>query len=155
MEGYAVAYACQRLGVPVRLVKHVSDAADESALDWPAVVDASARVLGEWVAEHAGRSDGGTASSVAGVTTTAVPLLADSVRLRDEADGGGVDILDRRVYPHQITLGALPHGRRRGDGDPGHGDAELWTGVRRERRSRGRGAGGARPARRRGGRLTA
>ena len=52
MEGYAVAYACQRLGVPVRLVKHVSDAADESALDWPEVVDASARVLGKWVAEH-------------------------------------------------------------------------------------------------------
>ena len=37
------------------------------------------------------------------MTTTAVPLLADSVRLRDEADGGGVDILDRRVYPHQIS----------------------------------------------------
>jgi adenosylhomocysteine nucleosidase len=55
MEGYAVAYACQRLGVPVRLVKHVSDQADESALDWPAVVDASARVLGEWVADHAER----------------------------------------------------------------------------------------------------
>src|SRR4029453_6733204 len=46
-----------------------------------------------------------TASSVAGVTTTAVPLLADSVRLRDEAEGGGVDILDRRVYPHQICCG--------------------------------------------------
>ena len=44
---------------------------------------------------------GRAASSVAGVTTTAVPLLADSVRLRDEADGGGVDILDRRVYPQQ------------------------------------------------------
>ena len=36
------------------------------------------------------------------MTTTAVPLLADSVRLREEADGGGVDILDRRVYPHQV-----------------------------------------------------
>ena len=44
----------------------------------------------------------GTPSSFESVTTTAVPLLADSVRLRDEADGGGVDILDRRVYPHQI-----------------------------------------------------
>jgi nucleoside phosphorylase len=53
MEGYAVVYACQRLGVPVRLVKHVSDGADESALDWPQVVDASAHVLGKWVAEHA------------------------------------------------------------------------------------------------------
>ncbi len=52
MEGYAVAYACHRLGVPVRLVKHVSDGADESALDWPSVVDVSARVLGNWVAEH-------------------------------------------------------------------------------------------------------
>ena len=35
MEGYAVAFACRRLGVPVRLVKHVSDRADDSALDWP------------------------------------------------------------------------------------------------------------------------
>lgn len=37
------------------------------------------------------------------MTTTPLPLLADSVRLRDEADGGGVDILDRRVYPHEIA----------------------------------------------------
>lgn len=50
MEGYAVAYAAQQAGVPVRLVKHVSDAADESALDWPSVVAASAVVLGEWLA---------------------------------------------------------------------------------------------------------
>ena len=78
----------------------------------------------------------GSPSSVAGVTTTAVPLLADSVRLRDEAEGGGVDILDRRVYPHQIRWVHCTHRRRRGDGDPRHGDAELWTGVRRERRSR-------------------
>ena len=49
MEGYAVAYACRDLGVPVRLVKHVSDAADESALDWPSLVETSARVLGEWL----------------------------------------------------------------------------------------------------------
>lgn len=45
MEGYAVAYAARAFGVPVRLVKHVSDAADESAMDWPSVVDASAREL--------------------------------------------------------------------------------------------------------------
>ena len=49
MEGYAVAYACRRMGVPVRLVKHVSDNADESALDWPRLVDRSARALGEWL----------------------------------------------------------------------------------------------------------
>ncbi|MGZ4777440.1 MAG: nucleosidase [Oryzihumus sp.] len=49
MEGYAVAYACRAFGVPVRLVKHVSDNADETALDWPAMVDRSARVLGDWL----------------------------------------------------------------------------------------------------------
>jgi adenosylhomocysteine nucleosidase len=54
MEGYAVAFACARLGVPVRLIKHVSDAADESALEWPALVDRSARVLGEWLVHHGG-----------------------------------------------------------------------------------------------------
>ena len=52
MEGYAVAYACQQLGVAVRVVKHVSDNADESALDWPALVDASARALGQWLEEN-------------------------------------------------------------------------------------------------------
>ncbi|MGO4257083.1 nucleosidase [Marmoricola sp. RAF53] len=55
MEGYAVAYACAELGARVELVKHVSDNADESALDWPALVDASARVLGSWVRERVGR----------------------------------------------------------------------------------------------------
>ena len=49
MEAYGVAFACRHFGVPVRLVKHVSDAADEAAMDWPALVDASAKVLGEWV----------------------------------------------------------------------------------------------------------
>jgi nucleoside phosphorylase len=52
MEGYAVAYACLAMGVPVRLVKHVSDNADESALDWPRMVDRSARALGAWLASE-------------------------------------------------------------------------------------------------------
>lgn len=52
MEGYAVVYACRQVGVPVRLVKHVSDNADESARDWPDLVAASAAALGEWLAEH-------------------------------------------------------------------------------------------------------
>jgi adenosylhomocysteine nucleosidase len=52
MEAYGVVYACREYGVPVRVVKHVSDSADEAALDWPALVDASAKVLGEWVSEH-------------------------------------------------------------------------------------------------------
>ena len=51
MEGYAVAFAARSFGVPVRLVKHVSDAADESAMDWPSLVEASAVVLGEWLEE--------------------------------------------------------------------------------------------------------
>ena len=49
MEGYAVAWACRQAGVPVRLVKHVSDKADEGAMDWPTLVDLSARALGEWL----------------------------------------------------------------------------------------------------------
>ena len=49
MEGYAVVYACRHYDVPVRLVKHVSDGADETAFDWPSVVAASARALGEWL----------------------------------------------------------------------------------------------------------
>ncbi|KAA1418337.1 nucleosidase [Mumia zhuanghuii] len=49
MEGFAVAAVAAHLGVPVRLVKHVSDQADASAMEWPQVVDASARVLGEWL----------------------------------------------------------------------------------------------------------
>ncbi|WP_210502308.1 nucleosidase [Nocardioides xinjiangensis] len=53
MEGYAVAWAAREAGVPVRLVKHVSDTADESALDWPTLVDASARALGTWLRDGA------------------------------------------------------------------------------------------------------
>jgi nucleoside phosphorylase len=52
MEGYAVALACSRFGVPAELVKHVSDNADETAVAWPSLVEASARVLGAWVEER-------------------------------------------------------------------------------------------------------
>lgn len=52
MEGYAVAYACRQMGFPVRLVKHVSDNVDESALDWPDLVAASAEALGGWLSDH-------------------------------------------------------------------------------------------------------
>lgn len=55
MEGYAVAYAARAVGARVTLVKHVSDNADESAWDWPALVAASAVVLGEWLEEHVAR----------------------------------------------------------------------------------------------------
>ncbi|WP_028660922.1 nucleosidase [Nocardioides insulae] len=52
MEGYAVAWACEQAGVPARLVKHVSDSADETALDWNTAVDRSARDLADWVSAH-------------------------------------------------------------------------------------------------------
>ena len=54
MEGYAVAYVAAEFGVPVRLVKHVSDNADEGAVEWVSLVDRSARALGEWAAAHLG-----------------------------------------------------------------------------------------------------
>ncbi|WP_137724352.1 nucleosidase [Prescottella subtropica] len=50
MEGFAVASACERFGARCRLVKHVSDHADDTAMDWPAQIDASARVLADWLA---------------------------------------------------------------------------------------------------------
>jgi nucleoside phosphorylase len=52
MEGYAVAWTCRSFGVPVRVVKHVSDSADEGAMARPEVVDARARVLGGWGADR-------------------------------------------------------------------------------------------------------
>ena len=48
MEVYAVVAACQAFDVPVRVVKHVSDDADASALDWATLVDTSARDLATW-----------------------------------------------------------------------------------------------------------
>ncbi len=55
MEGYAVAAAGAALGVPTRLVKHVSDTADEVASStWVESVDAFSRVLAEWVGTRLG-----------------------------------------------------------------------------------------------------
>ena len=55
MEGYAVAFAAAAFGSRCTLVKHVSDAADDSAWEWPERVDASARELAAWFAEHRGK----------------------------------------------------------------------------------------------------
>jgi adenosylhomocysteine nucleosidase len=53
MEGYAVAAACRGLGVPVRLVKLVSDAADEDASQtWADSVAYHAHTLADWVLAH-------------------------------------------------------------------------------------------------------
>ena len=52
MEGYAVARAAVTAGVPVRLVKRVSDLADEGAgRSWQESVDDCAEHLGAWVRE--------------------------------------------------------------------------------------------------------
>ncbi|MEU9078469.1 nucleosidase [Kitasatospora sp. NPDC004745] len=51
MEGYAVAVVAHRAGLPVRLVKHVSDEAGEGAAhSWRESVDVCARHLADWVA---------------------------------------------------------------------------------------------------------
>lgn len=51
MEGYAVARACQRAGVPCDLVKVVSDTAShDAARSWVDEVDATARIIAEFVA---------------------------------------------------------------------------------------------------------
>lgn len=55
MEGYAVAYACAEFGVPVRMLKHVSDNADEGALEWKTLVDTSARILAQGLDDLLGR----------------------------------------------------------------------------------------------------
>ncbi|WBB68083.1 nucleosidase [Micromonospora sp. WMMD812] len=50
MEGYAVAWAAARAGVPCRLVKRVSDEAGEGAdRAWRDAVDDCARDLADWV----------------------------------------------------------------------------------------------------------
>ena len=53
MEGYAVAAACLEAGVTARLVKLVSDDADEHALrSWVDTVADHAHTLATWVADH-------------------------------------------------------------------------------------------------------
>ena len=55
MEGYAVAAAARAAGVPVRLIKHVSDEAGEGAAKtWRESVDACAVLLAAWVRENLG-----------------------------------------------------------------------------------------------------
>ncbi|MFC5720881.1 nucleosidase [Streptomyces gamaensis] len=53
MEGYALASVAGRAGVPVRLVKHVSDEAGEGAArSWRESVDDCARALAAWAGDH-------------------------------------------------------------------------------------------------------
>jgi adenosylhomocysteine nucleosidase len=51
MEGYAVASAAAAFGVPVRMVKHVSDMADgEAVRSWTSTIDECSRALAAWLA---------------------------------------------------------------------------------------------------------
>ncbi|MEG3635491.1 nucleosidase [Micromonospora palythoicola] len=53
MEGYAVASTAHALGVPVRVVKQVSDEAGDGAeRSWQESVDGCARVLAGWVRDN-------------------------------------------------------------------------------------------------------
>ncbi|MFD3559563.1 MULTISPECIES: nucleosidase [unclassified Streptomyces] len=53
MEGYALASAARRAGVPLRIVKHVSDeAGDGAARTWRETVADCARVLADWTARN-------------------------------------------------------------------------------------------------------
>ncbi len=50
MEGYAIASVARMAGVPVRLIKHVSDEAGASAVrTWQESVDGCAKILAGWV----------------------------------------------------------------------------------------------------------
>ncbi|QRY61276.1 nucleosidase [Gordonia sp. PDNC005] len=49
MEGAALAHVCDAYDIPLTLVKVVSDQADDTAMDWPKVVDAAARDLAQWL----------------------------------------------------------------------------------------------------------
>lgn len=53
MEGYALATAARRAGVPLQIVKHVSDDAGEGAAKvWQDTIAQSARALADWAAIH-------------------------------------------------------------------------------------------------------
>jgi adenosylhomocysteine nucleosidase len=53
MEGYALAAAAHEFGVPVRIVKHISDDAGEGAVrTWQESVDGCARALADWTREY-------------------------------------------------------------------------------------------------------
>jgi adenosylhomocysteine nucleosidase len=53
MEGYAVAATAAAVGLPVELIKHINNKADENAVqDWPKNVAESARILADWAAQN-------------------------------------------------------------------------------------------------------
>lgn len=51
MEGAAIAHVCAAHQVRCRMVKVVSDSADETAMEWPQRVDKAARELAAWLGD--------------------------------------------------------------------------------------------------------
>ena len=50
MEAYALAAVANQAGVPIRVVKHVSDSANQGAAkSWRATMAGSAHALAEWI----------------------------------------------------------------------------------------------------------
>lgn len=52
MEGCAIAHVSAAFGIDCRLVKAVTDTADEAAMEWPSLVDAAAVRLGAWLTDN-------------------------------------------------------------------------------------------------------
>lgn len=53
MEGYAIAAACRAAGIPLTIVKQISDSADDDAgRTWRETIDECAEKLGAWLHEH-------------------------------------------------------------------------------------------------------
>ncbi|GAB2844099.1 nucleosidase [Actinoallomurus bryophytorum] len=60
MEGYALAAAAEQAGVPLRIVKHVSDdAGDGAARAWRETIAECSRALAGWAAANLGRTHRG------------------------------------------------------------------------------------------------
>ena len=54
MEGAAIAHVAAAFDIECRLIKVVTDSADEGAMDWPTLVDDAAARLGDWLVANAG-----------------------------------------------------------------------------------------------------
>lgn len=52
MEAYSMAWVCELMGIPFRCVKHISDTADEDAVNWDENVHTSAHALANWYARN-------------------------------------------------------------------------------------------------------
>ena len=71
MEGYALVTVADELGIPIRLVKYVSDNADEESTGtWRHAVNYAARQLASWVRTNAQSPEADQAERPAAISTT-------------------------------------------------------------------------------------